>query len=120
MTIKTYRRHGLALVAAGLLLPALAGCSRSEPEEQPAAMTENDTGVIETKPEDVMPAMENQAAPVADMNAVEETLPPPPPERTVDQQMLDDASATGMTSRVTRGRASSDEAAPEEAPTNEQ
>ena len=79
MTIKTYRRHGLALVAAGLLLPALAGCSRSEPEEQPAAMTENDAGVIETQPEDVMPAMENQAAPVADMNAVEETLPPPPP-----------------------------------------
>lgn len=120
MTIKTYRRHGLALVAAGLLLPALAGCSRSEPEEQPAAMTTNDMGVIETQPEDVMPAMENQAAPVADMNAVEETLPPPPPERTVDQQMLDDASATGMTSRVTRGRASSEEAAPAEAPTNEQ
>ncbi len=120
MTIKTYRRHGLALVAAGRLLPALAGCSRSEPEEQPAAMTENDAGVIETQPEDVMPAMENQAAPVADMNAVEETLPPPPPERTVDQQMLDDASATGMTSRVTRGRTSTDEAAPAEAPTNEQ
>ena len=37
-----------------------------------------------------------------------EPAPPPPPERSVDQQMLDDASATGMTARAKRG----DDAAP--------
>lgn len=91
-----------ALLAAGLLLPALAGCSRSEPEEQPMTMMENDAGVVENTPvEEAAPVMTNdvEAAPI---NMAADTVPPPPPERTVDQQMLDDASATGMTSRVQR------------------
>ncbi|WP_230483070.1 hypothetical protein [Sphingomonas sp. Leaf21] len=91
-----------ALLAAGLLLPALAGCSRSEPEEQPTTTVENDAGVVETAPvEEPTPVMTNDAEP-APINMAADTVPPPPPERTVDQQMLDDASATGMTARVQR------------------
>ena len=95
-------KRTMALLAAGLLLPALAGCSRSEPEEQPITTVENDAGVEEAMPEENMAATENEAEPAAVPANMAEAAPPPPPERTADQQMMDDASATGMTSRVER------------------
>lgn len=108
MTISNKRV--MALVAAGLLLPALAGCSRSS--EDPPVPVENDTPAVEENmamPEDT-PVMTNavEAAPV---NMAEAAAPPPPPERSQDQQMMDDASATGMTARVQRtpGDAPADE-----------
>lgn len=97
--MKIATKSAMALFAAGLLL---AGCSRSS--EDPPVPVENDTAVVEenmTVPEET-PVMTNDADAVAPVNMAADTIPPPPPERTVDQQMLDDASATGMTSRVQR------------------
>ncbi|WP_394664024.1 hypothetical protein [uncultured Sphingomonas sp.] len=104
--MKMMNKRAMALVAAGLLLPALAGCSRSS--EDPPVPVENDTSVVEdnmSAPEEA-PVMTNDADTVAPVNMAADTVPPPPPERTVDQQMLDDASATGMTSRVQRSPSS--------------
>ncbi|BCA61621.1 hypothetical protein HMP09_0855 [Sphingomonas sp. HMP9] len=99
MTISTRTRTA---IAGGLLAGmALAGCSRSEPEQPPtdSNMVE-DTGVTESEAAAPAPV---EAAPV-------EVAPPapavvePPREKPVapDEQMLDDADATGMTARVTR------------------
>ncbi len=102
---KTIHRLSLPIVAASLLALGLPGCSRSEPEPAP---TENnvDEPVAEPTPEPTEPVA-NIAEPDTNM-AEAEPAPPPPPERSVDQQMLDDASATGMTARAKRG----DDAAP--------
>jgi hypothetical protein len=97
--MKIAPKSATALFAAGLLL---AGCSRSS--EDPPVPVENDTAVVEdnmTVPDET-PVMTNDTEVVAPVNMAADTIPPPPPERTVDQQMLDDASATGMTSRVQR------------------
>ncbi len=102
MTISTRTRTA---IAGGLLAAmALAGCSRSEPEQPPTDtnMVE-DTGVTESE----------AAAPASVEAAPVEAAPPapavvePPREKPVapDEQMLDDADATGMTSRVTRDEA---------------
>ena len=101
MTISTRTRTA---IAGGLLAAmVLAGCSRSEPE-QPQTDTNmvEDAGVTET-----------EAAPAPVEAAPVEAAPPapavvePPREKPVapDEQMLDDADATGMTSRVTRDEA---------------
>ncbi len=101
MTISTRTRTA---IAGGLLAAmALAGCSRSEPE-QPATdvnMVE-DTGVTETE---AAPAPV-EAAPV-EAPPVAPAVVEPPREKPVapDEQMLDDADATGMTARVTRDEA---------------
>lgn len=100
MTISTRTRTA---IAGGLLTAmALAGCSRSEPEQQQPTDTNmvEDTGVTESEaaaPTPVEPAPVEVAPPAP---AVVE----PPREKPVapDEQMLDDADATGMTSRVTR------------------
>ncbi len=97
--MKIATKSAMALLAAGLLL---AGCSRSS--EDPPVPVENDTPVAEENmavPEET-PVMTNDVDAVAPVNMAADTVPPPPPERTVDQQMLDDASATGMTARVQR------------------
>lgn len=103
---KTIHRLSLPVAAASLLVLGLSGCSRSEPEPAP---TENyaDAPVEEPTPEPTEETVTNIAEPATNM-AEAEAAPPPPPERSVDQQMLDDASATGMTARAKRG----DDAAP--------
>lgn len=107
-------------VTAGLLAVALlSGCSRSEPEE--AAPTEN--AVVE----DVAPVTEAappapEPAPVEAPPAVVNTVAPPPAAPVApDEQMLDDADATGMTARANRDEAraepgADDAAAPEVEP----
>ena len=101
MTISTRTRTA---IAGGLLATmALAGCSRSEPEQPPADVNMvEDTGVTETEaaPAPVEPAPVEAAPPAP---AVVE----PPREKPIapDEQMLDDADATGMTARVTRDEA---------------
>ncbi|RJF93369.1 hypothetical protein [Sphingomonas cavernae] len=84
-------RIALVTLAAAL---ALAGCGRSEPEEQPL-----DNVVVESE------APVNDIAPVnivAPPPEVANATPPaaPPPEFTDDEQMLDDADATGLTARL--------------------
>lgn len=94
-------RTGAALAA--LMMLSLAGCSRSSDEQAPLPDNEiSDNYQAEPLPEPtpaVMPTPE--VAPATDMNATAESLPPPA-ERTVDEQMNDDAFATGMTARSTR------------------
>ena len=98
MTMSTRTRTA---IAGGLLAAmALAGCSRSEPEQPPTDTNMvDDTGVTESEAAPApVEAASVEVAPAAP--AVAE----PPREKPIapDEQMLDDADATGMTSRVTR------------------
>lgn len=101
----TYRtKMTVAAVAAGLL--ALTACSKSEPEQplddnalgldQPMSNASDDVTPVETPTADALPPPDVNAA------AIE---PPPPAPVKPDAQVLDDADATGMTSRVTRDEA---------------
>ena len=105
----------ISLAAAGLLaLTVLAGCSRSEPDEAPPV--ENVSEAPQPLPEDTRvsepePAPAPAPAPVAISDAV---APPPAADIAPDEQMLDDADATGMTARARR-----DEPANETPPANE-
>ena len=94
-------------VAAGLLAAlAMAGCSRSEPDQPPADVNMvEDTGVTESEAAPTPAPAPVETAPAVvppTVNAVE-------PEREApvapDEQMRDDADATGMTARVTRDEA---------------
>ena len=92
----------LSLAAAAV---ALAGCSRSEPAPEP---TENVVTVQELPEQENMAEPLPEATPTPEQNLAEALPAEAPPEP--DAQMLDDASATGMTSRAQRGE--------EEAPAN--
>jgi len=97
----TNRMTGRRTVAAAALgLALLAGCSRQAPEQEPA---ENDAA--------------NVTVPVPETPVPETPTPTPTPEATTtnaattaeeepvapDAQMLDDADATGLTARLSRG-----------------
>ncbi len=93
------------LAGSGLLLATgLGACSGSD---EPDAPIENSAFDEEAPPPTPLPAETVEPAPpvVENLSAVApaEVLPPPPPIEP-DQQVLDDASATGMTSRSTRGQ----------------
>jgi hypothetical protein len=109
MTMKPTRA---LLLATAVLLPALGGCSKSGPDAAPA---DNLTASAEETPMSApKPTPEPSAAavtPPTDTNATAEADPEPatPP----DEQMLDDASATGMTARAARDE-------PSDAPANEE
>ncbi|KQN30422.1 hypothetical protein ASF00_06650 [Sphingomonas sp. Leaf34] len=101
MTISTRTRTAIA--GALLAAMALAGCSRSEPEQPPTDVNMvEDTGVTETEaapaPVEAAPVEAAPAAPAVVEPPVEKPIAP-------DEQMLDDADATGMTARVTRDEA---------------
>lgn len=95
-----FKGKGLILASAAVLaMVGLAGCSKA-PAEQATNEVEYDV------------AAGNEAAPAAAPvpvenvveNVTENAADPLPPEKPVpvDQQTLDDASATGMTSHVAR------------------
>ena len=90
------KKPTILLFAAAALAFAVAGCSRSEPEAEPTNAV-----VIEELPEANMAEPLPEATPTPEQNMAAalpaEEAPAP------DAQMLDDASATGMTSRVNRG-----------------
>jgi uncharacterized lipoprotein len=104
----------IAHIAAGLLaVSALAGCSRSEPDAPPMdnALTEEAAPpAAEEAPAPLPEPVPVETAPAPSANAV---APPPAAEIAPDEQMLDDADATGMTARANRDEAGS------ETPTNE-
>lgn len=83
------------LIASALLLPALAGCSRKEPDA-PVAQNE-----VDAAPEEIAPVATPTATPVPTPTA---TATPSPAETPIaaDEQMMDDAAATGMTARSDR------------------
>ncbi|HWW64802.1 MAG TPA: hypothetical protein VNZ43_08595 [Sphingomonadaceae bacterium] len=88
-------------IAIGSALAAilLAGaCSRQQPAEQP----EENQSVVEPAPVAPPPAPEPEKE--APPPVAEAPAPPPPAPIAPDEQILDDADATGMTARVTRGQ----------------
>ncbi len=97
--MKTTRLRSL-LLAGALLLPTLAGCSRKEPDA-PAAEGEANDEAPAPVAAPVLPEPEPQPAPAPTAAPVDNT----PAEAAVapDEQMMDDATATGMTARAERG-----------------
>ncbi|WP_200925629.1 hypothetical protein [Sphingomonas sp. Leaf22] len=96
--------RAMLLAGSGLLLTAgLAACSNDDVNEAPI---ENSAFDEDSPPPTPLPEENYEAAPpmMENLSAVApvEELPPPPPIEP-DQQVLDDASATGMTSRSSRG-----------------
>ncbi|KQN34797.1 hypothetical protein ASG37_15895 [Sphingomonas sp. Leaf407] len=98
--------RGLMLAGSALLLAGgLAACSNDTVDEAPIENSAFD----EEAPPPVEANTDVSYEPVPDIvgNATAaapvEDLPPPPPPVEPDQQVLDDASATGLTSRSTRG-----------------
>src|SRR5579862_5039453 len=85
--------------AAMLALAGLAGCSKAPPE-QATNEVENDVAVGNNAAPPV-PAVQVPVENAAENVAAADPLPPEKPVP-VDQQTLDDASATGMTSHVAR------------------
>jgi hypothetical protein len=73
---------------------ALAACDRGEPEQPPV-----DNNITEL-PEEVVPM---NAAPPPVENVTNEVAPAPPPAFSDDEQMRDDADATGLTARLPQG-----------------
>jgi len=93
---------------AALLACGLSACSGSSNEPAPVDNQFTDQGDMQPAtnmsapvPEEAAPIPAENAGSV-DANASAEALPPPPAPGP-DEQMLDDASATGMTARSSRG-----------------
>lgn len=95
--------RALAWVAlAGL---GVAGCSKSEPEPPAMNMTvqELEPTPEPTPTEEPTPVVEPSPTPSNDT-----AMLPPPEEPAPDAQMMDDASATGMTARSDRAQRDDD------------
>lgn len=95
------------LLAAALSLAGLTACARSEPEAATESLAAESPSTAETVTDPIPPEAPATPVPAADANATVEL--PPEEVAAPDEQMLDDASATGMTARAARGE---DEAAP--------
>lgn len=81
------------ILPVAILALALAACSNDKPAE-----TEEVNNTVEEVPMDEVP-VENLALPPENLaNAAEPAAPPP--SFSQDEQMLDDADATGLTSRL--------------------
>ena len=81
------------MTLAGAL--ALAGCGRREPEEAP------ETNSVVEEPANI--ATPPPPSPPAENAAENKTAPAPPPKFSDDEQMRDDADATGLTARLAEG-----------------
>jgi len=110
----TARTTTIALAAA-LLTLTLGACSRSADEPPPPQENSADTppppDPSATEIPD-LPAPRPVASATPDANVAAEAPPPVPPAP--DEQMMDDASATGMTARASRDETPSNEALPVE------
>lgn len=95
----------LWLAGAGLVLATgLSACGDPEPDAAPvenAAFEEDSAPPVEA----VTPVPEPEPMPSENLSVVEEEALPPSAPVEPDAQVLDDASATGMTSRSTRDEA---------------
>jgi hypothetical protein len=94
------KAKGLILASAAVLAMAgLAGCSQSPSEQATNEVDQNVAGGNQAAPAVAPAPVDNLAE-----NVTENAADPLPPEKPVpvDQQTLDDASATGMTSHVAR------------------
>jgi hypothetical protein len=94
------RIKGLILASAAVVAMAgLAGCSKAPPEQ---ATNEAESNVAAGNAAPPPPVVQVPVENAAENLAAADPLPPVKPVP-VDQQVLDDASATGMTSHVARG-----------------
>ena len=97
--MRTVPARGL-LIAAALAAAALTACSRSEPEQVPETNLD-----MPAEPENALPV---EPAPLPEpsptvANLAENVTDLPPEEAPApDEQVLDDASITGMTARAQR------------------
>ncbi len=112
--------RAMLLAGSGLLLAAgVGGCSDREPED---TQIENSAFDEDSPPPTPLPEETYESAPPVTENlsaaAPVEVLPPPPPVEP-DQQVLDDASATGMTSRSTRDQGNTAPTADDDAPVDD-
>jgi hypothetical protein len=118
------RYRPLILTAAALLASGLGACSRSEPDRAPLDNAATDAPAmseVDNTSDTIVPASEgatvsNAATELpstadASNTSADATADAPAPAP-VDQQMMDDASATGMTSRASRGDQAADDGAP--------
>jgi hypothetical protein len=93
------RLNRLVLASAAMLaIAGLAGCSKSPPEE---ATNEVEYNVAAGNAAAAPPVVQVPVENAAENAAAVDPLPPEKPVP-VDQQTLDDASASGMTSHVAR------------------
>lgn len=116
------------LLAAALLAVSLGACSRSKPDPAPVENGDTEAAATPLSPASDTPDPPNASgrAPheAADSNAAAEAQPAAPAidvstdaavdvpaAAPADQQVIDDASATGMTSRAARSDRASDNAA---------
>jgi outer membrane murein-binding lipoprotein Lpp len=89
-----HMNRAMTMAAALAAILVVAGCSKQQPAEN---LTEN-TGAEQAPLPAPVPAPEPQAAaPIA------KPAPPPADPVAPEAQILDDADATGMTARLSRG-----------------
>lgn len=96
--MRTFPARGL-LMAAAIATASLAACSRSQPDEAVEANVEAPAEPMNVVPAEPTPLPE--PSPVANV-ATNVTDLPPEEAPAPDEQVLDDASITGMTARVHR------------------
>lgn len=108
--LKLPSRPVLLLAAAALAAGGLGGCSRSEPEVAEEANAAIEQPVPDAAPPSPVAPPSPASAPTADANS--SAALPPAAETAPDEQMLEDASATGMTARASRDEADAAETAP--------
>jgi hypothetical protein len=106
-------RHLTLIVLGGALIAGTTACSR-DPEPAPVENSAGDQAPRDTPTPDATPT------PVAEPTTEASTNVAAPPATPVapDEQMLDDATATGMTSHASRGDDGTD--TPPPAPANQQ
>lgn len=93
----------IALLAASAI--ALAACSGSNDEQQPAAET-NVTDLNVTSAE--IANISTEAPPATRIDNTAAEVPVPVATLTTDEQTQDDADAAGMTAKVDRGETAND------------
>lgn len=107
--------HKSIAIAAGLLALCLGACSRSS-DEPAAAPIDNGAGEAAAVPDAPPVAAPPPAAPTPAADGNLAAAEPPAPIEDPDEQMLDDASATGMTARASRGEVPANDAGSADAP----
>ena len=107
----------LTFITATVLLAAgLGACSRSAPDPAPV---ENEPALATPEPEPSAAPAPTPPAPIEAEDANTAVAIPPPTDPAADEQMMDDASATGMTARASRGDHSSEDRPAEDPSTTE-
>lgn len=96
--MKTFKARGL-LLAAAIATATLGACSRSQPDDIPETNLDLPAEPVNALPAEPAPLPE--PSPVANV-ATNVTDLPPEEAPAPDEQVLDDASITGMTARAQR------------------